>query len=139
MALLTTFKIPPNEVFLIRRGKDPIAWIIKEKPTMVAFKSSQHALLVASLIESHYRSNKEWPTTPEFSFNREVIPTLLEISSVEYKESQEICGLWNVNLLVIEDIIKPKHNNRLKFVGGVESFTIPQDRYVDFLEYLYIN
>lgn len=133
----TAFK-PPNELFVIRRGRDPVTWFIKEKPTMVTFKSSNHALMVASLIESHYRSNKEWPITPEFSYAKEVIPTLLDISQVDYKESKEICGLWNVNLLVIEDIEHGK-SNKLKFIGEVESFSVEQDRYLDFLEYLYIN
>lgn len=130
---------PPIELFVIRKGRHPISWYINDKLTLITFKKPQQALMVASLIESHYRSNKEWPTKPEFFFSKEVIPVLLEIETVDYNYIQELCALWHVKLLVLEDIKTTKNPKKFEFIGEVETFDVRKDKYIEFLEELYIN
>lgn len=135
--LSTTFA-PDMNLYMIRKDKIPMAWNIQEKSTMVTFKKVEHALLIASMTESHYKSNKEWPIDAKFSFHKQVIPTILDIKQHDYKRISRMCSLWGINLLILNEIeeVSPLKYN---FIGELEKFDEVLDEHKDFFEYLYIN
>lgn len=122
MATLTTFA-PNIQLFNVHKNGKPLVWPLNDTHAIVSFKNPQHALYVATVTESHYKTHKEWPSGSEFSYKKEVIPTILGIQETSHSEMGYLCALWNLKLLVIEDIDKIKQD-KYSFDGNVESFDL---------------
>lgn len=129
---------PGMKLYTIRKEKTPMAWNINDRSTMLSFKNVDHAILIASMAESHYKSNKEWPIEPKFEFHRQIYPTILGIKQYEYEKISSMCSLWGVNLLILDDIeeVSPL---KYQFVGEIEKFDEILEEHKEFLDFLYIN
>lgn len=138
MALLVkTLVRPNNELYVVHKSNSPMIWPINEKSTLVSFSNVNQALFIASLSESHYASNKEWPTGVKFSFHTQIIPTILGVKIEDYQQTKKKCAVWGIDLLIIEDITEKSPLN-FSFSGEIEKFEIDYNVQKDFLDYLYI-
>ena len=138
MLALTSIAPKRSEVFLIHKSNKPLTWNINERSAVVSFSNIDHALFIASLSESHYASNKEWPSNIKFSFHKQVIPTILGVKNEEYNKMLSMCTVWGVDLLYITDI-QEKSPLQFGFSGEVHKTEFQYEVQKDFLEYLYIT
>lgn len=130
-----TLVAPSRILFKVHRNGSPLVWPVNDKHGVFAFKNPEHALYVAMITESHYKTHREWPQTIEFSYQKEVIPTILGVEETLYDDLKTMCALWNLNLVVVSDIEKLK-KNKFTFTGNIESFDVDGDTRVSHLNYL---
>lgn len=117
-----TLLAPQRTLFKVHKNGSPLVWKVKGKHSVVSFDKPDHALYVATVTESHYKTHKEWPTSAEFSYTKEVLPIILGIDEVSYDELKQMCALWNLGLLVINDITCV-NSQLFSFDGEVETFS----------------
>lgn len=121
--MVLTLVSPPRPLFRIHKNGSPLVWPISQKHSIVTFENPNHALYVAMVTESHYKTHKEWPKSIEFSYVKEVNPMILGIDETTRDDMKILCARWNLGLLVIEDI-QSNGKNRFSFNGKVETFEI---------------
>lgn len=118
-----TLVAPQRVLFKVHKNGSPLILPVNDKHGIFVFEKSRDALHVAMITESHYKTHKEWPHVIEFSYNKEVIPTILGIEETPYDEMESLCALWNLNLIIVNDIEKMK-GNKFSFIGNIKSFEI---------------
>lgn len=129
LAIKTTLAYP-NLYLVHKRGK-PLVWpVTDDRHAIVAFTEPNMALSIASYTESHYLTHKEWPDGVNFSFKKQVIPTLLGVKTEEFGTLAETCSLWNLKLLVINDITNKT------FTGDLREFDTDHEALVTHLNTL---
>jgi hypothetical protein len=131
-----TLVAPQRVLFKVHKNGSPLVWPVNDKYGVFAFENSTHALHIATITESHYRTHKEWPHMIEFSYQKEVIPTILGVEQIPYDELKSLCALWNLNLVVVSDIEKMK-KNKFAFTGNIASFDIAPEMRIAHLNLLF--
>jgi hypothetical protein len=130
-----TLIAPAPVLFKVHKNGSPLVWPVNNKHGVFAFRVPEHALYVAMVTESHYKAHKEWPHVIEFSYQKEVIPTILGVEATPYDELKSLCAVWNLNLIVVNDIDKKR--NKFTFTGNIESFDLEHDARVSHLDLLF--
>ncbi len=130
-----TLVAPQRVLFKVHKNGSPLVWPVNDKHGIFAFENPGHALYVAMVTESHYRTHKEWPQVIEFSYQKEVVPTILGVDETPYDDLKSLCALWNLNLIVVSDIEKMK-KNKFTFTGNIASFELDHDTRVSHLNLL---
>lgn len=129
--------IPPV-IYTIKKTNVPITLRIRDKTRLISFKNISHATKIASSFESHYVFTKLWPDmtleTFELSKGPFVAPSILDIFQEDFDEIREYCALWNIGLLVVENL--NIHENSILFNGHLFSFdvNVSEKEYIDHLE-----
>jgi hypothetical protein len=136
--MVKTLVNPRKELYVVHKSNSPMIWPINDKSTIVSFSNINEALFIASLSESHYVSNKEWPTGIKFSFHKQIIPTILGVKSEDYEETRHKCALWAIDLLIIDEINEKSPLN-FSFSGKVQKFDIDYNIQKHFLDNLYVD
>lgn len=124
-------------IYTVKKANVPVTLRIHDKTTMITFRDISHATTIASSFESHYVFTKLWPDMTAESFKLTkgpfMAPLILDIFEEDFDELREYCALWNVKLLVIENL--SMHNNEsILFNGQLFSFDVNQKEYMDHLE-----
>ena len=129
LAIKTTLAYP--NLYLVHKKGKPLVWPVEEeRHAVVSFSKPETALTIASYTESHYLTHKEWPDSLSFSFKKQVIPTILGVHRVDFSTLSERCSLWNLKLIIIDDISKNK------FSGDIRDFETDRDALVTHLNTL---
>lgn len=126
-----------KNVYTVKKSNIPVTLRIRDKTTLVSFKDFNHAITIASSFESHYIFTKLWPDMTSNSFNLTrgpfMSPVMLDISEENFDDLREYCALWNVSLLVIENL-NMYNNDSMLFNGQLFSFDVQEKNYIDHLE-----
>ena len=133
--MVLTLVAPQRILFKVHKNGSPLVWPLNNGHGIVVFENVNHALYVATVTESHYRTHKEWPHKVEFSFRKEVNPIILGVDQTTHDDMKELCALWNLSLLTINDI-HSNGKNIFSFDGNVESFEIDEKTQVKHLNSL---
>lgn len=125
--------------YTIKHHSIPFTWRIKDRTTVITFKELNHALTVASSIESHYYHTKLWPdmTSDKFELMYGPLsetPNILDIYEEDWDDLREYCALWNTGLLIVENI--KLHESSVFFNGSLASFEIPVEYQIKHLDEL---
>lgn len=123
-------------VYTVKKANIPITLRIRDQTRLVSFKNVSHATTIASSFESHYIFTKLWPDMTAEIFNLSkgpfVSPSILDIFQEDFDELREYCALWNIGLLVVENL--RIHESSILFNGQLFSFDVNQKEYIDHLE-----
>ena len=106
---------------------------------MVGFQSSNDALFIGGMIETHYLEQKEWPDVREAGTLILPEPKLKELSHVfmnewEFEELKIECTRNNLGLILVDEILKK--NTSYSFRGNLYTFNAPPEFYMDRFEEL---
>lgn len=118
-----TLVAPPRILFKVHKNGSPLVWPVSERYGIVSFENPNHALYVAMVTESHYKTHKEWPQSVEFSYRKEIVPTILGVRQTTHDELSSLCARWNLHLIVVNDI-QSIANNKFAFDGNIETFIL---------------
>lgn len=130
----TTLSYP--NLYLVHKSGKPLVWPFgQDKHAIVSFSSPAVALTVASYTESHYVTHKEWPDGVSFSFKKQVIPTILGVTEEEFGTVAELCSMWNMKLIIIDEL-HDLNNDTKSFTGDVRDFETDNDALVTHLNSL---
>jgi hypothetical protein len=127
----TTFQ-PESEYYVIKNRAVPMTMRIHKHTTVVAFRKYIDAEIVTEAMESQYMMNKEWPDLTVENFTLQYMPlgnppTLLDIEPDHIEMLKRTCIDWNLNLCIIDEIVKKKSSIYLQ--GDILSFTAPVEYY----------
>ncbi len=128
----------PPVVYTVKKTNVPITLRIRDKTRLVSFKDISHATKIASSFESHYVFTKLWPDMTSESFELSkgpfLAPAILDIFQEDFDELKEYCALWNIGLLVVENL--KIHETSILFNGHLFSFDVDvhEKEYIDHLE-----
>lgn len=136
--MVRTLVNPRKDFYVVHKSNSPMVWPINDRSTIVSFSNMNEALFIASLSESHYASNKEWPTGIKFSFHKQIIPTILGVKTEDCQETRHKCAFWGIDLLIIDEI-KEKSPLNFSFSGKIEKFEVDYNDQKNFLDYLYVR
>ena len=125
--------------YTIKKHKVPFTWRIKDKTTVITFRDLEHAVTVATSIESHYYHTRFWPDMTSDKFELvygplSQTPKILDIYKEEWDDLREYCALWNTGLLVVENI--KLHESSVLFNGSLASFQLPIEHQIKHLDEL---
>lgn len=123
-------------VYTVKKANIPITLRIKDKTRIVSFRNVSDATTIASSFESHYIFTKLWPdmTSDNFHLSKGpfIVPGILDIFQEDFNELKEYCALWNVGLLVVENL--NIHDSSILFGGYLLSFNLDEKNYIDHFE-----
>lgn len=138
-------KILPNTdkhdlvVYTVKKANVPITLRVRDQTRLVTFKNISHATTIASSFESHYVFTKLWPDMTSESFNLSkgpfVAPAMLDIFQEDFDEIRQYCALWNIGLLLIENL--NIHESSILFNGHLFSFDVNRDDYITHLDNIF--
>ena len=143
----TLSKPPPlvakddKSFYTIKHHKVPFTWRIKDRTTVITFRDLEHAVKVATSIESHYYHTKLWPDMTSDKFElmygpMTQTPNILDIYEEDWDELREYCALWNTGLLIVENIKLHESSQSVLFNGSLASFQIPVEYQIRHLDEL---
>lgn len=123
-------------VYTVKKANVPITLRIRDQTRLVSFKNVSHATTLASSFEAHYVFTKLWPDMTAESFQLSkgpfVAPAILDIFQEDFDELREYCALWNIGLLLIENL--NFHESSIMFNGHLFSFDVDKKDYTEHLE-----
>lgn len=123
-------------VYTVKKANIPITLRIRDKTRLVSFKDVSHATTIASSFEAHYVFTKLWPDMTNESFNLSkgpfIAPSILDIFQEDFDDLRDYCALWNIGLLVIENL--KIYDSSILFNGQLFSFDVREKDYIDHLE-----
>ena len=123
-------------VYTVKKANIPITLRIRDQTRLVSFKNISHATTIASSFESHYIFTKLWPDMTSEGFHLSkgpfIAPAILDIFQEDFDELREYCALWNIGLLLIENL--KIHDSSILFNGHLFSFDVDKKDYIDHLE-----
>lgn len=126
-------------LYTVKKTLVPFTWRIRDRTTLISFKKLQHAITIASSLEAHYYMMKMWPDMTsdkfELTYGPMTVPNILDIYEESLNDVREYCALWNLGLLIVDEI--GMKENTILFSGDLGSFEISNDIYVDHLENIY--
>lgn len=125
-----------NMVYTVKKANIPITLRIRDQTRLISFKNVSHATTIASSFEAHYVFTKLWPDMTSESFHLSkgpfTTPAILDIFQEDFDEVREYCALWNIGLLVVENL--KFHDSSILFNGHLFSFEVDGKDYIDHLE-----
>jgi len=118
-----TIHTQPNHVFTLKL-------VDEEKTSVVGFRDWDDAFMIGKMIEAHFNSQKEWPSTRDvnslnlMAANANVILRHTYIQKWDFDDLEMICTKNFLNLISVDDM-----KNGYSFGGNVYNFEADLDFY----------
>ena len=126
-------------VYTVKKSNIPVTLRIRDQTRLITFKKVEHATTIASSFEAHYVFTKLWPdmTSDNFQLSKGpfVAPAMLDIFQENFEDLKEYCALWNIGLLLIEDL--NIYESSLLFNGHLFSFDVNKNDYITHLDNIF--
>jgi len=110
------------------------------KTAIVGFQSSKDALLIGSMIDTHYIEKKEWPDVREAGTL--ILPearfedlSYVFIKEWEFEELKYECTRNILEMISVEEILKK--NTSYSFRGNLYTFNAPPEFYMERFDELF--